>query len=1125
MIAAASLARLHTILASTAFLSALAIGCALHYKKITKNDVAQYPDEWFPSVSATIGDWFPERNLFQLLIALTSPLRFSLVFLSFYLNRSTALFLAGLVRTLSCGGWVYITSSDDHDVHDAMMVLYIVCNLPWMLGGAWVTRNTAVRRNRWTVASCFFATLVPLIYFFVQHKVHRIPGAYTQYAFCEWGLIFFDVLYDALSERDFKEAGLTISLLTSIPLPVTEERVPAPLSASSDGITSGPDKPLADALQAALAPAPPHTGDQKALLHSSSTSSPLRRVLGFAVDIYLYSTPSEFSANLRLAAFISWTLFTALIPSLFYFSVWKLGIAGHELAFAAVLSPALLSVKFGSLYDYVFGATAGKSTKSLSTTKPQLLALACTPRGQVILRLVSLLGLVAYIVPSPGGRLTCVFIASGAETMRAVVSWAGMVGVESGSDNEATDKPGYEGLTFGLALLLNSVLKMANRGNNPIWPFINHKANGWNNTGIILALLSIWEYGAREGVDMRNLFNSKHSVVSSATASSSVSTSTNGSTSSQHAQKRPSTLSVLAAALPLGSLLFIAHNLLADPASLIAWTWTGYENGKPRGPMPAVATHTGGHAWVVVAAMSLGLAIASIKPLQQLTRNPLWLAAGAAATSVLYSSRNWEGFYGGALPVALWSMSLLPATWAHAASVARQQAVNKSTGGTESTVSRVYTTAMGVYMVLNLASIFTVAYAFVPGGVYLRERTDLVLIAQTLCLLPLATWTTGVSPSSPTSTSRPASYTSHTLVAILLFFSSSLLVTKHRAPGALPIPYRRDTAKHNTTLGIVNAGIWAVHFGIDNEGHDSQRGMLGVIRYVCIRIHASTTKALEPESRFRMGAYCASLDMELDIVSLLETDLHRTAFGSRDLPLSHDPPSSRLLSEEGNYYVDIGPGPNAHTWGAVLLSKFPIISTKHHLLPSPHGELAPAIEAVLDIFGIEVLVLVSHNGQEEDPLDRELQATALAEIMVASTRPVIFLGYVVSKPHAQRPSPYGIMVNEGNVHDVDKDDLDRWCEYIFYRGLYRTSYARISRGIITDTETQIGQFVVPAPGHTVVDDSEPARYRRSRKEVLPIEHWFPMEYYGNDKEGGVNGHHYHVFGTVSFSAFIIPALY
>ena len=177
--------------------------------------------------------------------------------------------------------------------------------------------------------------------------------------------------------------------------------------------------------------------------------------------------PSAHSTNLQLTAFVSWTLFTALIPSLFYFSVWKLGIAGHELAFAAVLSPALLSVKFGSLYDYVFGSASEKSTKPPAPVKPQLLALASTPRGQVILRLVSLLGLVAYIIPSPGDRLACIFIAAGAEMMRAVVSWAAMVEAESGSHNETVDKPQYEGLIFGLTLLLNSVLKMANRGNNP----------------------------------------------------------------------------------------------------------------------------------------------------------------------------------------------------------------------------------------------------------------------------------------------------------------------------------------------------------------------------------------------------------------------------------------------------------------------------------------------------------------------------------------------------------------------------------------------------------------------------------------------------------------------------------
>ena len=86
--------------------------------------------------------------------------------------------------------------------------------------------------------------------------------------------------------------------------------------------------------------------------------------------------------------------------------------------------------------------------------------------------------------------------------------------------------------------------------------------------------------------------------------------------------------------------------------------------------------------------------------------------------------------------------------------------------------------------------------------------------------------------------------------------------------------------------------------------------------------------------------------------------------------------------------MDVGPGPNSHTWGAVLLSKvsfssgqgiveyqafqrlhtqFPIIRSIHHLLPSPDGELAPAIEATVNIYGTEVTVIVAHNGQGKVP--------------------------------------------------------------------------------------------------------------------------------------------------------------
>ena len=104
----------------------------------------------------SIGDWYPERNIFQILIAITSGPRFALVFLQYFITRTSHsampgwVFLTGLVRTLACGGWVYVTSNDHHDAHDVLMILYIVCNVPWMLGGIMTTttNHVQVRRKR-----------------------------------------------------------------------------------------------------------------------------------------------------------------------------------------------------------------------------------------------------------------------------------------------------------------------------------------------------------------------------------------------------------------------------------------------------------------------------------------------------------------------------------------------------------------------------------------------------------------------------------------------------------------------------------------------------------------------------------------------------------------------------------------------------------------------------------------------------------------------------------------------------------------------------------------------------------------------------------------------------------------
>ena len=109
------------------------------------------------SLPASIGDWYPERSFFQIFIALTSGPRFALVFLQYHMQRQASkssgpfiLLIVGIARSLSCGGWVYVTSTDHHDVHDVLMVSYIICNVPWMFGSISYTPSTRliVKRRR-----------------------------------------------------------------------------------------------------------------------------------------------------------------------------------------------------------------------------------------------------------------------------------------------------------------------------------------------------------------------------------------------------------------------------------------------------------------------------------------------------------------------------------------------------------------------------------------------------------------------------------------------------------------------------------------------------------------------------------------------------------------------------------------------------------------------------------------------------------------------------------------------------------------------------------------------------------------------------------------------------------------
>jgi endonuclease/exonuclease/phosphatase family metal-dependent hydrolase len=418
---------------------------------------------------------------------------------------------------------------------------------------------------------------------------------------------------------------------------------------------------------------------------------------------------------------------------------------------------------------------------------------------------------------------------------------------------------------------------------------------------------------------------------------------------------------------------------------MILWVSEGY---PVQGPLAAP------HGALTIFAMGLGLFLGIALP----GFFSSWTAygLGAVGAAMLTSYSNWSGYYGG-LILTIYVMgagpSLLSSASQHNPAIA-------------------FGFGLFLYNIVVLFHVWVVAYAFVPGGPLVRERTDWVMITMMVligggvfsALTTNAAYRKGKSIAA--AGQKKSAYLMHLLIALQLL---SVSIAYLRFPTNDYQPYHPEEK-------LITAGIWTIHFSLDNDMWSSERRMRDAIK-----------------------------ELEIDVIGLLESDLQRIIMGNRD--------TTQYLAEDLGMYVDYGPGPNKHTWGSALLSKFPIVNSTHHLTPSPVGELAPAIEATLDVYGTLVDVFVFHSGQEEDPEDRRLQTEYMTKLMAASPRPAILLSYLVMKP---QQGNYNTWVSEkSGMHDIDATDWDRWCEYILYKDIKRTGYARVSRGTITDTEIQV----------------------------------------------------------------------
>ncbi len=628
----------------------------------------------------------------------------------------------------------------------------------------------------------------------------------------------------------------------------------------------------------------------------------------------------------------------------------------------------------------------------------------------------SIVGLLAYSIHAPESRLGAVSFGVWQSCLAWTAAWSGA------KNNPAKLEAKISAWSIGL--IASSIAKFAFQTNNPIWPIMNEVNGGWNKTGLfvfVLAVAKLW---------------------------SGSSTSDSGSRQGSEKPKGPSVL----AGLGLAGLFFGLHSLLSDSSTMISWVWDGY---PIRGPM---AVPHG--AWTIFA-MGAGLTFGLFYP--NVARSWTAFGVGSVGAAVLTLFQHWFGYYG-ALVLTMYLMAVTPPFISNAVWFAP---------------GRTFFVGFFFYNFLVLFHCWVVAYAFVPGGPLVREHTDWVMTTMMLmigCGVFSALQNSGTPakqqsfrPAANPAARRQRSYYIYILLFLQLLSAS---VAYMRFPSYNYTPYHKDEK-------LITAGIWTIHFSIDNDMWSSERRMESLIR-----------------------------ETELDVVGLLESDLQRIIMGNRD--------TTQYLAEELGMWVDYGPGPNKHTWGAALLSKFPIVNSTHHLLPSPQGELAPAIHATIDAYGELIDVFVFHSGQEEDVEDRRLQSEYLSKLMGSSTRPSILLSYLVIEPGKGNYNNF--VSEESGMLDIDSTDDDRWCEYILYKGLKRSGYARVSRSTITDTElqvsrttlsmidwnvmltrcTQIGKFVVGQPenGNRLVSEEEVAPGLR-----------FPQMFKGD----GVRDHRYHVF--------------
>lgn len=297
-----------------------------------------------------------------------------------------------------------------------------------------------------------------------------------------------------------------------------------------------------------------------------------------------------------------------------------------------------------------------------------------------------------------------------------------------------------------IALAAVTLLKHMNSSINPFWASTDATSGGWNKTGLAMMGLSILEVSNRSP----GLFPGAPALVKD--------------------KPLPTQSANIAVAVGFGALVHLLHTFATDTGTILAWTWTGY-------PVKGPTLHPYGGLVMATLVLAAGLRLDS----------RLSLALVFVGTAGVYAMSDWIGYAFGLIAVVglittfppyLQSVSALP-------------------------LAHTVGWAMAVYGLLDVVSVVTVAYAFIPFGHLLRERTDLVLSLSCLAIA-FGSKTYHPPAMTPRSQRRIASTRRFSYISVSLLAVVSIAYGYWKIPRSQPIP----CSDHR----IFSGGIWTVSF-------------------------------------------------------------------------------------------------------------------------------------------------------------------------------------------------------------------------------------------------------------------------------------------------------------------------